>query len=38
MLKNYQTAVDGMKIYYDYYELLAPEIDKTAPLVEIACP
>ena len=25
-----------MKIFYDYYQLPAPEIDKTAPPVEIA--
>ena len=38
ILKNYQTALDGMKIYHDFIiNSQAPEIDKTlAPLVEIA--
>ena len=38
ILKNYQTVLDGMKIYHDFIvNSQAPEIDKTlAPPVEIA--
>ena len=37
ILENYQTALDGMKIFHNFVvNSQAPEIDKTAPPVEIA--